>query len=289
MKSNKVILTVDLEEWYHCRWATGSAYSKWKNVDDFFKEYYGTSKPIGELINPTKKLLDIFDECHVSATFFVLGEVCSNYPDLVQEINDRGHNIACHGLRHIDANLLSKEQFERDLIEARSIIEHTVKRKVIGYRAPNLIINPWMIDVLEKREFLFDSSICPARKVLGKYGNTKAPIHPYRLSKESLELPGDREIIEIPIPVFPYLKVPACAGIITRIMGPWWTNIALKKTLSTGHATFFFHPWELAPIPKGIYKRLYFRNCGDQFVKMIKKMLKKFSCITVEDAIEDQI
>ena len=283
----KAIMTVDLDEWYHCRWATGSPNAKWHNTDEFFKDYYGTSKPIGELEAPTRRILDLFDRYEVKATFFILGEVCSFYPNLVEEITNRGHEVACHGLRHVDADLMTKEQFKTELDTAKKMLEHITKKKVVGYRAPNLVIYPWMIDILEQRNFLYDSSVCPARKIFGKYGYTKAPLNPYKLSKESMEVPGEREIVEIPIPVFPYVKLPAAVGIMTRIMGLWWTEIALKKALSTGFAAYYFHPYELNPKPKDVDKSLFFRNCGDKFAIMLETLLREYTFITIEDAIKE--
>ncbi len=286
---NKIIITVDLDEWYHCRWATGSPNSKWCNTQEFFKDYYGTSEPIGELRVPTNQILDLFDKYEVKATFFILGEVCSFYPDLVKEIIEHGHNMACHGLRHVDADLITKVQFENELIYSKRLLENITKKRAIGYRAPNLVIYPWMIDILEKNGFLYDSSVCPARKMFGKYGYTRAPSNPYRLSKGSIDVPGERKFVEIPIPVFPYLKLPAAVGIMTRIMGVRWTEIALEKALSKGFATYYFHPYELNFKPRNIDKKLFFRNCGDKFAKMLEILLKEYTFISAEDAIKEMV
>ena len=39
----------------------------------------------------TLRILDIFDEYEVKATFFTLGWVAEHYPKLVREIHTRGH------------------------------------------------------------------------------------------------------------------------------------------------------------------------------------------------------
>ena len=48
----------------------------------------------------TQKLIAIFDEKNVKATFFVLGWVAEKYPGLVREIVASGHELACHGYSH---------------------------------------------------------------------------------------------------------------------------------------------------------------------------------------------
>ena len=102
----KAVLSVDLDEWYHCRWATGAPRSRWPDTARFFEAHYGTERPIGELIGPTRETLDIFDRLGARGTFFILGEVAHFYPELVREIDARGHEIGCHGYHHTDIDLL---------------------------------------------------------------------------------------------------------------------------------------------------------------------------------------
>ena len=48
----------------------------------------------------THKLLQLFDEAGVKATFFVLGWVAERHPKLVEEIAKSGHELASHGYGH---------------------------------------------------------------------------------------------------------------------------------------------------------------------------------------------
>ena len=45
-------------------------------------------------------MLDLLDEFDVTATFFVVADVVEHYPELVESIVERGHEIGCHGLHH---------------------------------------------------------------------------------------------------------------------------------------------------------------------------------------------
>jgi len=279
---SQLIVSVDLDEWYHCRWATGSSKSIWRDTRTFFKEYYKTDKPIGELIQPTEIVLSIFKKYNIKATFFVLGEVATFYPKLVRQIKECGHEIACHGLRHVDLYDLSREQFTDELKRAKDILESLVGEEVVGYRAPNLITEPWMLDVLENMGFKYDSSVCPSRPIMGKFRDVmQAPQNPYRPSAHSLAMPGNRKIIEMPIPTFPVLRLPAATGIATRVIGRWWTMIALKNALKTGLAMYYFHPWELAPGPNfarlSLYNRLYLRHVGQWMKKALDVLFQEFN------------
>ena len=293
MAEHGLILSVDLDEWYHSRWATGSSISIWHDTQTFFEEYYDMNKPIGELIGPTELILEMFDKYEIRATFFILGEVAGFYPDLVKEISRRGHEIGCHGLRHVDLYNLSRSQFADELRRAKDILESLIQKQVIGYRAPNLIIEPWVLDVLESMGFKYDSSVCPSRPLMGKFRNvSQAPQNPYRPSTNSLTVLGDRRIIEIPVPTFPVLRLPAATGVMTRVIGRHWTTIALKSALKRGMAMYYFHPHELAPRPRlarlSLRNRLFLRRAGAWMTKTVDSILQEFEgrIICAEEAIK---
>lgn len=279
--ANYLILCIDLEEWYHGRWATGSPRSRWKNTKEFFQDYYQSDKPIGEIIKPTQRILDLLREENIKATFFILGEVAEWYPDLVRKIAQEGHEIACHGMYHRDLNLITPQEFSKELIQAREILEQLSGTRIIGFRAPNLIITDWLPEVLIQQGFVYDSSICPAREIFGKYkGQSVLPQNPYRIDKSSLRLKGDANLIEIPIPVFPLLKLPGAVSIATRVFGWTWTSITLGNALKTGAASYYLHPYELNAPPKlenmTFYQRVFWRRAGNFMESVLQKLLKKY-------------
>jgi polysaccharide deacetylase family protein (PEP-CTERM system associated) len=49
----------------------------------------------------TQRILDIFENNGIKATFFTLGWVAERYPELVRRIIKDGHELACHGYEHI--------------------------------------------------------------------------------------------------------------------------------------------------------------------------------------------
>jgi len=92
---NAISITVDIEDWYHIPSVTGSPFSVYKDVNEFFKRWTGRYDYLTE---PTKRMLDMLDEFDINATFFVVADVVDNYLDLVESIVERGHEIGCHGL-----------------------------------------------------------------------------------------------------------------------------------------------------------------------------------------------
>jgi len=270
--SNPLILSIDLDEWYHGRRITGSAIARWKNVPDFFQDYYKSDKPIGEIIEPARRILGLLKRANVHATFFILGEVAQWYPDLVKEIAKNGHEIACHGMRHRDLTLYSERDFLQDLLKAKDILEKLADEPVLGFRAPNLIVPDWLFPMLIENEFLYDSSICPSRKLFGKYsGQSALPQNPYLIREK---------LIELPIPTFPFLRLPGAVSIATRVFGRTWTGITLRGALKTGAAHYYVHPYEFQEAPKlenmSFQERIFWRRTGSYMEESFQKILATY-------------
>ncbi len=97
INSMKLAVTIDIEDWYHIPSVTGSPFSRFKDVDEFFNQWRGCYDYLTE---PTKRVLEMLDELNIRATFFVVADVVEHYPGLVEQIAERGHEIACHGRHH---------------------------------------------------------------------------------------------------------------------------------------------------------------------------------------------
>lgn len=111
----------------------------------------------------TRRYLDRLDELDVPATFFVLGELAAQRPELVQEYIRRGHQVAGHGYDHQRFTKLSRG----DLIDQcrrtdRAIGGQTTgrswvrpphgtldARSLIALRASGYVVALWTIDSLD--------------------------------------------------------------------------------------------------------------------------------------------
>lgn len=276
----RLVISVDLDEWYHARWATGSGNSRWKSNIDFFREVYGSDTPRGDIEKPTGEILELFEKYGIKATFFILGEVAKYYPHLVKMISSEGHEIASHGSTHTDLWNFTPETFKNQLLESKKILEDLSGKKVIGYRAPNLVIEDWIIPILRELEFEYDSSVCPSRKLMGKFSYpVELPQHPYFTDDISFR-EGSGSFFEIPIPVYPYIKLPAATGIMTRVIGKWWSVTALKSALENSDALYYFHPYELTSKPEiknlKFLQKLHSRRTGEWMKNAVEKILGEF-------------
>ncbi len=279
---HRLALSVDVDEWFHSRrWVDGRQGNDVPDISATCRKLYGQDRPLGEVVAPTLALLDLFDRFNCRCTFFVLGEVAGWYPDLIATIAARGHEIGCHGMHHVDMTVLGPERFAHDLGLARDALARLTGTPPVGFRAPNLVFEPWATAVLEDHGFLYDSTVCASRSIGGKYkGWADAPASPYHPSYDAIGRPGDARLVELPIPAFPVLKLAAGSGIITRVIGFHWTMTALTHALRKGDTVYYFHPWEVGPRPRPQGHRLrnavFLRRTGPWMMRAVERLLRRF-------------
>lgn len=284
---HRLVVSVDLEEWYHSRrWLDGEQAAQVPDTRALFRRLYGADRPSGEVIEPTRRLLTLFDRHHCRCTFFVLGEMAEWYPALIEEIADRGHEIACHGMHHVDMTVLGPTEFADQIRRARDVVHSVTGRVCVGYRAPNLVFEPWAIRILEAEGFVYDSSVCVSRSIGGKYkGWSGAPIHPYRPDYENVARAGVASLVELPLPPFPGIGLTAGSGIMTRVLGYHWSAIALRHAIRTGDTGYYFHPWEVGGRPpvrgSALKSRVFHRRTGAWMLAALDRLLTAFSGRTI--------
>lgn len=252
-KIKRIHITVDIEEWFNTNWINIDASTRKKDTD---------------IVETTQALLNLFKTYNVEATFFVLGETAYKYPELLPMLEESGHEIACHGYYHKQYTKLS--DFREDIKQFKQRITHTVT----GFRIPNFNISEDALRVIAEEGFLYDSSIVPCWYIPGWYGNSQVPLHPYEHDF------GTGHIKEIPVSVYPYLRLPGAGGWYLRNLGYWWTYYLVRLCLRKVHtAVLYIHPWEISnknPKIKGVPGHI-FRNTGDITFNRIERLIKSFS------------
>lgn len=76
----------------------------------------------------TRQILDILDNYHIQATFFMIGQRMEKYPEVVEEVLQRGHLIANHTYTHpLNLSSLPAETVKQE-IEAWEAVMRTYYR-----------------------------------------------------------------------------------------------------------------------------------------------------------------
>ena len=84
----------------------------------------------------TEKILDILDAYDVRTTFVLVGFWAEKYPELVQEIVLRGHEIGNHSATHPHMSQLSEAKIREELKKTSDLVEHITGKPTTLFRPP---------------------------------------------------------------------------------------------------------------------------------------------------------
>lgn len=227
--------TVDVEDYFHVAALAGSIdRAQWDSLPR-------------RVADNTRRLLDIFDEASMRATFFVLGWVAERFPDLVREIHRRGHEVGSHGSSHKLIYEQTPQEFREETRRSKQILEDQTGVALSGYRAASYSIvrsSLWALDVIAEAGFEYDSSIVPTHHDL--YGIPGAQATPHRLTTQS-----GATLVEFPPSTYKLLgvNVPIGGGGYFRLYPYWLTRYVLRRINRVAREPFIFylHPWEIDP------------------------------------------
>lgn len=210
------------------------------------------------IVESTEAVLDILRERNVTATFFVVGEIAAEYPDLVDRIAAEGHELGSHGHTHRPLFELTPGEFERELRLSREAIEAAAGVTPEGFRAPNFSVTDrtaWAFDVLCASDYEYDSSVFPLRTPM--YGVSGAPRRPYMVdptapfTKDVPDGTGPQVdgLVELPLSAIGRRpRIPIAGGFYARVLPPQLFEAGIARLNGLGiPANVYFHPWEFNP------------------------------------------
>jgi polysaccharide deacetylase family protein (PEP-CTERM system associated) len=235
-------LTVDVEDYFHVSaFRRLIPHAEWDHLES-------------RVERNTYKVLELLEEFHLHATFFILGWVAERYPSLVRAVQAAGHELGCHSYAHRLVYELTPDELRADTRRALCAIEDAAGLSVRAYRAPSFSITArslWALEILLELGFTADSSIFPTRNWL--YGIPNAPRQPFRIRINGSDLlefpPATLKIGRWPLPV--------TGGAYLRILPYRLQAIALKAMMDRGEPiVLYFHPWELDPAQPRLAARL---------------------------------
>ena len=275
------LLGIDFEDWYH---------------PELVQKYVKDKKHEPRMFKGIDKILDMLRKNDTLATFFVVGELLESNPEIFDKIIKNDHEIAFHTMYHTKIDSPDfKQNFHKEIAKFSDL----TNKKSKGFRAPTFSLNEtssWIIDSLSKFDYVYDSSVVPAKTDL--YGLPNAQSKPYRISSNSLEKDTtDGKLIEFPLLVTKFLgkKIPAAGGFYLRSLPMRVIKNAIKNYEKQRiPASFYIHSWELTPeyMPKIElpYKENFvtYHNINKAHGRM-SELLKEFEFTSFSDYISQGI
>lgn len=281
------ILTFDIEEWYIEKILGGGREIKFKEFDFILET-----------------ILDNLENHNTHATFFCLGKIAEEFPNVIKKIASRGHEIGCHSHIHSWINKMSQEQFKEDTIKAISLLEDLTGEKIVSYRAPAFSIcenNKWAFEVLANAGIKNDASVFPGGRDFGGFPS-------FTQQTPVIVNYKDCRLNEFPIPLkkLPALpkKIAFSGGGYFRILPYWFIRDCMKKSdynmcyfhiedllvdktplmTRSEYESYFNEPGSL----KSRYSRYFKANIGRKTaLKNLNKLIKDFNFISIEEFNRD--
>lgn len=249
------ILTFDLEEWYYEKMFRGNRKNKYAEFDWVLNQ-----------------ILDQLDKVNTNATFFCVGELAKHFPEVVNRIADRGHEIGCHSNEHLWLIKMNYKEVMEDTRKAIDTLEQCTGKKVLSYRAPAFSVsesNPWVFEILTACGIERDASVFPALREFGGFStfNEKTP---------SLISYNGVIIKEFPISTIKLLgnEIAYSGGGYFRLFPLSFIRKQIKKN---SYSMTYFHIFDLLPETNKVMTRekfeKYFKENGS-LLNRYKRFIK---------------
>ena len=80
----------------------------------------------------TPRLIETLNQLHLTATFFCTGENAEQYPQLIDDLRNEGHQIGNHGYQHLSGWRLSTKSFVENVTKGQDILKTSLFRPPYG-------------------------------------------------------------------------------------------------------------------------------------------------------------
>ena len=150
MIKKKIYLTIDFEDWkYDTSLYFGFSNKNKINEEILYKTFYNIQNFIKKNLRDDK------------ITFFCTGILAKKFPDIIKEIDNSGHEIACHYFNHKIVTQDTIVNFEYNLQKSKDVFENLTNKPLKGFRAPKFSISHSHREYLKvvSKYFEYDSSL----------------------------------------------------------------------------------------------------------------------------------
>lgn len=246
------ILSFDIEEWYLEQILHGGRSFRYKQFDETLT-----------------RVLEELDSLGIKATFFCVGKLAVNFPQVLRIIAARGHEIGCHSNEHTWLTKMDEKTLKADTKEAIKALEDVSGQKVVSYRAPAFSItqdNKWAIDILAECGIENDASIFPTSRDFGGYKGFPQDT-PCVIRHDGVSLK------EYPISLATILgiKTAYSGGGYFRLLPYWFVSRTIKNR---DYNICYFHLSDLIPEKKRMMTKTeyedYFKEPGTLKNRMMR-------------------
>lgn len=270
-------MTVDVEDWFQTHnLEPGVDRDDWESYDR-------------RVVENTERLLKLFDEYDVRATFFVLGWVAERHPGLVETIDRQGHEVGSHGYGHQLLYDMDRASVTDDLRRTHDLLSELVNDPVRGYRAPSFSITDTAIDVLDELGYDYDSSLFDV-PLHDRYGSLRTET----AADEAVSRLQGTDLVEMSLPTYSVFgsRLPWAGGGWFRFIPYRVYRHGVESVHERRPFVFYIHPWEVDPeqprVTEGVPTANRYRHYWklDRTVGRLRDLLDRFEWNALGEAVD---
>lgn len=219
-------------------------------------------------------VLDVLDKLDIKITFFIVGQdaaIEKNY-SILRSIVERGHEVGNHSFHHESwLKTYSKEKIEEEIVRAEDAILTATGKRTIMFRGPGFSWSYDLLQVLQKRNYIFDASILPTyispimrqyyfwnsklskeekenrKELFGSFKEGFYPLKPY-----TWNFKNQTTLLEIPVTTMPVFKIPFhqsyllyISNVSVGLMKIYLRFAILMCKLTKTSPSYLLHPLDL--------------------------------------------
>lgn len=219
-------------------------------------------------------VLDVLDELNLKITFFIVGKDTESEENrkYLRMITERGHETGNHSYHHESwLQTYSYDKIEKEIIAAEEAIAAATGQKPIGFRGPGFSWSYDLLEVLQKRNYLYDASTLPTwlgplarmyyfwksdltkeekkgrKELFGKFKDGLRRNKPYYH-----DLKNNQKLLEIPVTTTPVFRVPFHLSYLIYLdsisgflMKAYLKSAILLCKITSTRPSYLLHPLDL--------------------------------------------
>ncbi|WP_368652884.1 polysaccharide deacetylase [Ornithinibacillus sp. 4-3] len=149
-KKVAVALSIDFDGESPFLWKNRN--TNWSSIGEYEHRKFGPRQGV-------HRIIDLLAEHNIKASFYIPGYTARKYPQIIKKIHNNGHEIGLHGDMHELVDELNRDELERTIVEPKKVIEDLIGEQVVGYRSPSWELTADTIELLQKHDIQYDSSL----------------------------------------------------------------------------------------------------------------------------------